>query len=96
MAKLSPRTKLKIVRESVKDPRKTAREVQKAVGAEARTVSLRTIQRCLVDGGRICYRPIKAPQLTKIHKTRRLCWENERLSMSFEESQEVSSFGIDF
>ena len=42
--KLTDRGKKLLVWKSVKDPRKTVREVQEAVGSDARTVSIRTIQ----------------------------------------------------
>ena len=75
--KLSDRSKKLLVRESVKDPKKIARVVQEAVGSGAQTVSVRTIQRYLVQRGRMSYRPIRAPLLKTDHKKRRLIWSKE-------------------
>lgn len=79
-----------IVRESTKDPRKTAKEVQQVSGQAAKFVSVRTIQRVLVAGGKLAYRPRKIPALTKPLKNRRVLWSTMVNDMSLDDWKEVS------
>lgn len=87
--KLTAREKKMIVRESTKDPKKTAREIQQVSGQTVKTVSLRTVQRVLQESGKIAYRPRKIPALTKSLKIRRFQWSNEVKDMCLNDWNEV-------
>jgi transposase len=71
---LGKRTVRLLVRESVINPRATARQLRDCVGGEASRVSLRTIQRCLKRGDRCAFRPQASPSLNKKQKQTRLLW----------------------
>jgi transposase len=71
---LGQRTARLLVRESVLDPRATARQIRERTGGEASKTSLRTIQRYLRCGGRFPYRPRPGPTLNEKHKKDRLEW----------------------
>lgn len=83
LCKLDDRTRRHLVMESKKDPQKSAREIQHAVGGNAMNVGLRTIQRVLVEEDRKCYRPLRGMVLTKAHKEKRLSWANIHLELNF-------------
>ena len=82
-----------IIRESVKDPRKTASEIQKSAGISAAHVSLRTIQRILRKGGRRCYRSKKVHMLDHAKKQRRCDWAKRHMQISQEEWNTVRQIG---
>jgi transposase len=84
-SKLSVREKTLLVRESKKNPRLSASEVQMAAGSIGKKVSLPTVKRVLHDAGRRAYRPIRAPKLDAVKRGRRLKWamEYKHLSMDF-------------
>jgi transposase len=73
-SKLTTHDKRLLIRESVKDPTKTAQEIQKAVGNSVLNVSKRSIQRVLIAGGRKCYRPKKVHMLDQVKILRRYNW----------------------
>jgi IS30 family transposase len=73
-----------LVRESVKDPRKTAREIHLSSGQSAPNVCLRTIQRILKKGGRQCFRPRKVHKLDQSKKQRRWDWAKRHVHMNQE------------
>jgi transposase len=90
--KLDERTQRIIARESRKNPKRTAKEIQAAAGPVAKDVSLRTVQRCLVKRGRKAYRPVRTPCLSKRHRQARFKWANEVKYMSTEDWKEVFIF----
>ena len=69
---LHERTSRLVIRQSVLDPRATARQIRDRVGGEAALVSLSTIKRRLRAGGRIAYRQMPAPFLNNKRKLIRL------------------------
>lgn len=72
--KLTKRDAKFIVRESRKNPRFSARQVQAAAGEVASNIGLRTMQRVLKEEGRKVYRAIKVPNLNAIKCKARLAW----------------------
>ena len=89
LAKVKESGKRYIIRESVKDPRKTASEIQRSAGTSAAHVSLRTIQRIVKNGGRHCYRPRKVHKLDPTKKERRWDWAKRHVQMPQEEWNKV-------
>lgn len=85
--KLSDREEKCVVRQSVKNPQMTAKEVQQSSCPAAKTVSVRTVQRILSKGGRKAYRPRKVPFLTKMKRQRRFEWakQMENVETEFDE-----------
>ena len=71
---LSYRDERALVRESVANPRLTAREIQSNVGGIALNVSLNTVKRSLIRHGRCSYRPMKSPSLNSAQCKVRLQW----------------------
>ena len=55
----------------MKNPRLTAADIKADVGS---TLSVRTIRRRLIEGGRKCFKPLIKPLLTNAAKKRRLAW----------------------
>lgn len=93
--KLMERTRRRIVIESKKDPRKTAREIQQEVGGDALNVGIRTIQRILIEEGRKSYRPIKGINLTAAHKQKRLSWALTHVNLTVDDFwNNVSNFSF--
>jgi transposase len=76
-SKLTVRDKAAIVREAVKDPRKTAREIKAHNPAICNAVSIQTIQRALKSGGLKAYRPFGVPSLTPLRRRDRLQWARQ-------------------
>jgi transposase len=89
--KLSERDKKAIIRESKKDPRASAHSVQAASGMIAANVSLRTIQRTLVEGGRLAYRPRKVHFLDKGKCKNRFQWAKQHMHLSQDMWDKVSN-----
>jgi transposase len=77
--KLSKRDKRMLLRESVKDPQKTARECQDTVGDAIPSVSIATVKRVLRNGGRLSYRPPKAHLLDIPKMRRRFSWAQRHI-----------------
>ena len=71
---LSPVVERQLKRRSLANPRLTARQLQQATGGQASTVSLTTIRRSLRRSGLFCYRPVRAPQLSKTRISKRHQW----------------------
>jgi hypothetical protein len=63
-----------LARESRKNPRATARQIQKAVGGASAEASINTVKRALVRSGRLAYRPVKSPSWTENQMKTRLKW----------------------
>jgi hypothetical protein len=79
----------KLVIESKKDPKKSARDLQQCIGDVGAAVSVRTIQRNLLRGGRKAYRPIKTPIISKANIAKRLLWAHQMKDMSADEWEQV-------
>ena len=60
-----------ILRASLINPRLTAQGLKTKVDSH---LSVRTIRRRLIEGGRLPYKPIKKPLLTEAAKKKRLIW----------------------
>jgi DNA-directed RNA polymerase I, II, and III subunit RPABC1 len=73
--KLTEGDKKVLVREIIKDPRKTAREL-KLENPFCNDVSVRTVKRAVLDGGMRAYRPVGVPCLNKARCRSRLEWAN--------------------
>jgi hypothetical protein len=78
-----------LCRASQKNPRASARELGQAVGGPAATASIWTIQRSLRRSGRKCYRPSKAPSLSKVAMKTRLSWAKKHEKWSVEQWKRV-------
>lgn len=87
---LTPTTDRSLFRASVKNPRATARELRMEISGPALSVSIRTIQRSLVRSGRIAYRPLKSPFLTKPQQRVRYQWAIEHRSWTLDMWKKVS------
>ena len=71
---LSLKTEHYLARESQKNPRASARQIQRTVAGEAAAVSINTIKRALVRSGRLAFRPVKSPSWTEKQMKFRLEW----------------------
>ena len=71
--KTTPRDDAYLIRESVKDPRKTSDAI-KTMGEKGIEISSSTVGRRLLEVGRKVYRPVKKQLLTKTMKTKRYKW----------------------
>ena len=63
-----------LIRESVKDPRKTSDAIKTTLGEKGIKLSSSTVRTRLLDVGRKAYRPVKKQLLTKTMKTKRYKW----------------------
>ena len=63
-----------LIRESVKDPRKTSDAIKTTLGEKGIEISSSTARRRLLEVGRKAYRPVKKQLLTKTMKTKRYKW----------------------
>ena len=89
-SKLSDREKSILVRESKKNPKSSAKEVRKSAGPSYENISVRTVQRVLVESVGLAYRPQKVPQLTNHQKRRRYEWSRTHITYSEDDWQEVN------
>jgi hypothetical protein len=87
--KLSLRVDRALGRQSVANPRQTAKQIQHAVGSPATTVSIATIKRTLIRMGRITQRPVSAPNLNSSQRRVRLNWCRRYSHWTEEEWQRV-------
>jgi transposase len=88
-SKISPHCARLLSRESLRNPKATARQVQAAVGDSANTVSVRTIQRSLIRSGLQTFRPVKSPSWTPAQMTARLEWAKKCRRWSVEKWKKV-------
>ena len=72
--KTTPRDDAYLIRESVKDPRKTSDTKKTTLGEKRNRRSSSTVRRRLLEVGREAYRPVKKQLLTKTMKTKRYKW----------------------
>ena len=72
--KTTPRDDAYLIRESVKDPRKTSDAIKTTLGEKGIEISSSTVRRRLLEVGRKAYRPVKKQLLTKTMKTKRYKW----------------------
>jgi transposase len=84
-SKLCDRDKRSLIQESIKNPQKTARELQVSVGEPVRNISIATVKRVLRDGGRRCYRPRKVHKLDKEKMVKRYDWAKRHLQLTQEQ-----------
>lgn len=75
---------------SSKHPQATARQLQHAVGGVASEVSLPTIRRSLVRSGKLAYRPLKSPLLSKSQMNVRLRWARAHAHWTVDTWKKVS------
>jgi transposase len=87
--KMTNRDVRKLVIESKKDPKKSARDLQQCLADAGAGISLRTIQRNLLKGGRKVYRPIKTPIISKANGVKRLLWAQQMKDVTEEEWEKV-------
>lgn len=81
--KLSKRTERTLARQSIANPRATAKQLQQAVG-ESADVDISTIRRSLRRSGRKCFTPRKAPGLTCNQQRVRKRWAADHRMMTVE------------
>ena len=72
--KTTPKDDAYLIRESVKDPRKTSDAIKTTLGEKGIKISSSTVRRRLLEVGRKAYRPVKKQLLTKTMKTKRYKW----------------------
>ena len=72
--KTTPRDDAYLIRESVKDPRKTSDAIKTTLGEKGIEISSSAVRRRLLEVGRKAYRPVKKQLLTKTMKTKRYKW----------------------
>ena len=72
--KTTPKDDAYLIRESVKDPRKTSDAIKTTLGEKEIEISSSTVRRRLLEVGRKAYRPVKKQLLTKTMKTKRYKW----------------------
>ena len=72
--KTTPRDDAYLIRESVKDPRKTSDAIKTTLGERGIEISSSTVRRRLLEVRRKSYRPVKKQLLTKTMKTKRYKW----------------------
>jgi len=72
--KMTTRDDQMIMRNSVKDPRKTSVDLRRGLSAAGVNVYSSTIRRRLIERGRIARRPKKKQLLTTVMKKKRLQW----------------------
>uniref|UniRef100_A0A3Q3KA92 Transposase Tc1-like domain-containing protein n=1 Tax=Monopterus albus TaxID=43700 RepID=A0A3Q3KA92_MONAL len=72
--KTTPRDDAYLIRESVKDPRKTSDALKVDLKEKGIEVSSSTVRRRLLEVGRKAYRPVKKQLLTKAMKVKRYKW----------------------
>ncbi|KAI4885655.1 hypothetical protein NFI96_027544, partial [Prochilodus magdalenae] len=70
--KTDDKSKRRIIRMATKEPRKTSKEIKGELQAQGRSVSDRTIRRCLSQSGFNGRRPRRTPLLKTKHKKARL------------------------
>lgn len=63
-----------LIRESVKDPRKTSDALKRDLGEKGIEISSSTVRRRLLEVGRKARRPVKKQLLTKVMKVKRYKW----------------------
>ena len=88
--KLSLRLDRALGRQSVANPRQTARQIQHAVGGSAATVSIATIKRTLIRMGRINLRPVSGSNLNPSQRRVRLEWCRRYIHWTEEKWRKVS------
>ena len=71
--KTTPKDDAYLIRESVKDPRKTSDAIKTTLGEKGIEISS-TVRRRLLEVGRKAYHPVKKQLLTKTMKTKRYKW----------------------
>ena len=72
--KTTPKDDAYLIRESVKNPRKTSDAIKTTLGEKGIEISSSTVRRRLLEVGRKAYRPVKKQLLTKTMKTKRYKW----------------------
>lgn len=72
--KTTSRDDIMILRNSVKDPRKTSRDLQRDLIAAGVQVDSSTVRRRLLEADRPARKPQKKPLLTRVMKQKRLNW----------------------
>ena len=72
--KTTPKDDAYLIRESVKDPRKTSDAIKTTLGEKGIEISSSTVCRRLLEVGRKAYRPVKKQLLTKTMKTKCYKW----------------------
>ena len=70
--KTTPRDDAYLIRESVKDPRKTSDAIKTTLGEKGIEISSSTVRRRLLEVGRKVYRPVKKQLLTKNNEDKTL------------------------
>ena len=63
-----------MIRNSVKNPRKISKDLQRGLALDGVNVAFSTVQRTLLEVGRIARRPLRKQLLTKAMKKKRLSW----------------------
>jgi transposase len=86
---LSPHLARIVARESLKNPRATARQIRQAVGGSVTAVSLDTLRRSLNRSGRKAFRPVKSPSWTPSQMRVRLLWARRYSKWSAQQWQKV-------
>lgn len=79
---LSETARRLIRRKSIQCPKASARQVRAMCGGPVASASVRTMQRTLLQMGRLAYRPRAGPCLTQARKQNRLKWCREHLHWS--------------
>jgi len=75
---LSAKEMSKIKRQSIKDPKATAREIQAGVGGKCLDLSVRSMRRYLLRTGRLSFRPIHSPSLNAKQMRNRKRWARSK------------------
>ena len=72
--KTTPRGDSVIIRESIKDPKKTSADLQRDLSTYGVNISSSTVRRRLLEVGRFARKPLKKQLLTSVMKRKRLQW----------------------
>ena len=87
---MSLKTASNLARESQKNPRASARQIQITVADGVAAVSINTIKRALVRSGRLAIRPVKSPSWTEKQMKFRLEWALKYRNWSVDQWKHVS------
>ena len=72
--KTTPRNDTVIIRESVKNPKKTSADLQRDLSTSGINISSSTVRRRLLEVGRFARKPLKKQLLTSVMKRKHLQW----------------------
>ena len=72
--KTTPRDDTVIIRESIKNPKKTSADLQRDLSTSGVNISSSTVRRRLLEVGRFARKPLKKQLLTSVMKRKRLQW----------------------